>query len=175
MHESKALRAAVLVRACSLSMYAGFLWTTAHLCYSISRLIGIPSFLNHHLHWRARSLPCLLPGCRAKQHSSIQVFLIFAIKLLSQRSWKYLCGNKHLWRHNKSGCSKRWGNIWEVLKRCASLVTQGEILVPKKVLCQFALKMYLCLYGRHFYFLNGWSKVMSLIMCTLCCISLFLF
>lgn len=123
-------------RPCMLTLYARwFLWTTAHLCYSISHLIGILSFLNHHRCCRARSLPCSLPGCRAERRSSRQVFLIFAIKLLSQRSWKYFCGNKHSWRHNKSGGSERWGIIWEALKRCSLIVTQQEIFVREMASC----------------------------------------
>lgn len=115
-----------------LTLYARqFLWTTAHLCYSISRLIGILSFLNHHRRCRARSLPCSLPGCRAERCSSKQVFLIFAVKLLLQSSWKHFCENKYSWWHNKSGGSERWRNIWQVSKRCAWSLRKGRFLSVK--------------------------------------------
>lgn len=55
-------------RPCVLTLYAClFLWTTAHLCYSISHLIGILSFLNHHRRCRARCRAC----CLAAEQNSI--------------------------------------------------------------------------------------------------------
>lgn len=84
------------------------LWTTAHLCHSISSLIWILSSLNHCQYCCAPSLASWMQRRMVFLWTSI---LDFAIKLLSRHSWILFS-----WKWAFSICSERWGgicNVWE--------------------------------------------------------------
>lgn len=151
---------------CVLALYARrFLWTTAHLCYSISLSISLefPSFLNHHRRCRAE-----LPGLQSRTAFGQTRVLNFCHQVVITTQLKVF-----LWKEAFVTTSQeRWREV--LTKICLHRYTRGDFCLQNGPMLVCTETVSHCIV-QVFFFFSGWSKVMSLITCTLCCISLFLF